>query len=101
MTQATLSPPELPRAAHLSGRDMLIRCRDQFQMYGDQHLTKTPPQLEKAEVNYRFVADINAALLMFAHPPVLVVPEDFDVGDFGLGAAQIVRSPDTNPENFA
>lgn len=56
--------------------DMLRRSREQFQFYGDQHMAKSPPQLEKAAVNYKFVAEINAALVM----------------------AETVRSPDNLPE---
>lgn len=48
----------------------LKRVRDQMQFYGDLHMEKTPPQIEKAAINYKFVAEINAALLAAAEPPL-------------------------------
>lgn len=66
--------------------DMLRRSREQFQFYGDQHMAKSPPQLEKAAVNYKFVAEINAALLAAPTP------------HFTIGTAEVVRSPDNIPE---
>ena len=43
--------------------EMLFACRAQFQSYGDQHMAKDPPQVEKAATNYAFVNDINLTLL--------------------------------------
>jgi hypothetical protein len=56
-------------------RAMLIECRNQFQMYGDLHMGKVPPQHEKAGVNYGFVREINDTLLN-AH--TLPVEDEFD-----------------------
>lgn len=89
MNEMPPSPPAPPLPAQLIARDMLIRCRDQFQFYGDQHSAKSPPQLEKAAVNYKFVAEINAVLLDIAPP------------HFTIGTAEVVRSPDANPETPA
>lgn len=42
---------------------MLEKCRDQFSFYAMQHLAKGTPEADaKAEVNLRFVADIEEAL---------------------------------------
>jgi len=62
----------------LPPREMLKRARDQFQSYGDQHVAKSPPQVEKAATNYSLVAAINATLLLMSD--------------------QIVRSPDVIQE---
>lgn len=43
--------------------DVLVKVREQFQFYGDSHLSKNPPQIAKAAVNYKFVAEINQALI--------------------------------------
>jgi len=37
-------------------------CRGQFQLYGDNHIAKTPAQVAKAEVNYMMVGEINSTL---------------------------------------
>ena len=71
--------PEPPRSNVQIARDMLIRCRDQYQFYGDQHAAKSPPQLEKAAVNYKFVAEINAALLDIA--PRFSIPANVTLRD--------------------
>ena len=51
-----MPPIELAAAA-------LRKARDTFQRYGDNHLAKTPPQIDKAGVNFDMVAGINATLL--------------------------------------
>lgn len=85
MNEQPPSPPAPPTPPALIAREMLIRCRDQFQFYGDQHSAKSPPQLEKAAVNYKFVAEINDVLLKTA-------PSHIFVGTYSVG------SPDNNPE---
>ena len=85
MNEQPPSPPAPPTPHALIAREMLIRCRDQFQFYGDQHSAKSPPQLEKAAVNYKFVAEINDVLFKTAPPHIFV--SNYSVG-----------SPDNNPE---
>lgn len=41
----------------------LHKSRELFQQYGDLHMSKTPPQREKALRNYTMVAIINRALM--------------------------------------
>lgn len=43
--------------------EALIEARTQFQLYGDLHLAKDPPQREKAAVNHAMVSAINKALM--------------------------------------
>lgn len=43
--------------------DVLMASRSMFQHYGDLHMAKDPPQVDKARVNYDFVARINTAFL--------------------------------------
>lgn len=45
---------------------MLERCREQFRFYGDQHMAKDPPQIEKAQVNYNIAAEITGVLVGIA-----------------------------------
>lgn len=44
----------------------LKNARETFQRYGDLHAAKSPPQPEKAGVNYDMVTQINTALLALA-----------------------------------
>lgn len=41
---------------------MLHKSRDQFRLYGDNHANKTPPQVEKAQVNYALADEIDDLL---------------------------------------
>ena len=43
--------------------DALRQARDLFQIYGDLHMSKDPPQRDKALRIYGMVATINNALL--------------------------------------
>lgn len=52
-------------------RAELLTCRDLFQTYGDNHMAKTPPQVEKADRNYARVAAINATLLAAAEMAIV------------------------------
>lgn len=58
-----------PSGTHLA-RNLLIKARDQFQFYGDQHSAKIPPQVEKAKVNYALVAELNLGILALANAEV-------------------------------
>jgi hypothetical protein len=87
--------------------ETLKRARDQFQFYGDYHMSKPVPQVEKANVNYGYVAEINEALLTAYPTPVSdapkVVPATEPPRDaFGefiaaqpLDLGEPVRDPDT------
>lgn len=66
-------------------RAELLTCRDQFQIYGDLHMAKNPPQIDKADANYTRVAAINATLLAAAG----ATAEDAD---------DVARSPDAVDE---
>lgn len=48
----------------------LKKCRDQFQFYGDAHLAKDPPQVDKAVVNYGVAAEVNAVLIQIGQESV-------------------------------
>lgn len=51
----------MTREEHMA--EALRQARELFQAYGDLHMSKSPPQIDKARRNYAMVNTINAALL--------------------------------------
>lgn len=70
--------------------DLLQICRQQFQLYGDLHVAKSPPQLEKAHVNFVLVDRINRALIEHHQTTVQDMLSSWKDNPVG--------SPDNNPE---
>jgi hypothetical protein len=54
---------------------MLIFVRSRLLAYGDHHMAKTPPQVDKATENYTLVQLINQVLLVQDAPSGGVMPE--------------------------
>lgn len=79
-----MTPSDLAVAA-------LRKSREQFQFYADQHLAKTPPQSEKAQVNIALVAEINAVLLSLAEEEGVRAPDTLAERPVTAAAARIVE----------
>ena len=69
--------------------DVLVKVREQFQFYGDSHLSKNPPQIAKAAVNYKFVAEINQALI--TAQDVVTMPDTRQVNDIDPQVANLLK----------